>query len=293
MTSKYRLIENYRGTKNFVNNFFQFISVIFPSISFSDWYEKGFWTDKYIPFSLMCDDRIVSSASIALMDIIINDKKYKAVQLGGVGTLPEYRNQGLSRQLMEHILDRYTEKVDFFFLYANDMVLHFYPKFGFRNVKENIFISESIPLIEKSGVRKLNITKSEDYSLLLNLLHNRKPVTKIFGAEDYTFITMWHILNLYREDIFYLEEENVIVVKKEAGDTLHILEIFFTELFELEKALPKLIESDLIKQIKFYLPPDQLNYQFQKRVEEDTGLFILGNIDLLNKHFRFPTTAIT
>jgi len=26
---------------------------------------------------------------------------------------------------------------------------------------------------------------------------------------------MWHILNLYREDIFYLEEENAIVVKKE------------------------------------------------------------------------------
>jgi len=293
MTSKYRLIENYRGNKNYVNKYFQFISVIFPSISFSKWYEKGFWTDKYIPVSLLNDDRIVSSASIALMDIIINDNKYKAAQIGAVGTLPEYRRQGLSRQLMEHILDRYKEKVDFFFLYANDSVLNFYPKFGFRNVKENIFIFESIPLREKFGVRKLNITKSEDYSLLLDLLHNRKPVTKIFGAENYAFITMWHILNLYREDMFYLEEENAIVVKKESGDTLNILEIFFAELFDLEKALPKLIESDSIKQIKFYFPPDQLSFQFQKRVEEDTGLFILGDVDLVNKHFRFPTTAIT
>lgn len=293
MTPKYRLIENYRGSKNYVNKYFQFISVIFPSISFSEWHEKGFWTDKYIPVSLLNDDRIVSSASIALMDIIINDNKYKAAQIGAVGTLPEYRRQGLSRQLMEHILDRYKEKVDFFFLYANDMVLNFYPKFGLRNVKENIFISESIPSREKSGVRKLNITKSEDYSLLLDLLQNRKPITKIFGAENYSFITMWHILNLYRKNIFYLEEVNAIFVKKESGDTLHILEIFFTELFELEKALPKLIESDSIKQIKFYFPPDQLNYQFQKIVEEDIGLFILGDVDLANMHFRFPTTAIT
>lgn len=293
MTPKYRLIENYRGSKNYVNKYFQFISVIFLSISFSEWHEKGFWTDKYIPVSLLNDDRIVSSASIALMDIIINDNKFKAAQIGVVGTLPEYRNQGLSRQLMEHILDRYKEKVDFFFLYANDMVLNFYPKFGLRNVKENIFISESIPLREKSGVRKLNITKSEDYSLLLDLLQNRKPITKIFGADNYSFITMWHILNLYRKNIFYLEEINAIFVKKESGDTLHILEIFFTELFELEKALPKLIESDSIKQIKFYFPPDQLNYQFQKIVEEDTGLFKLGDVDLANMHFRFPTTAIT
>src|SRR5690606_30122657 len=123
---------------------------------------------------------------------LISGKKLKAAQIGAVSTLPEFRNKGLSRQLMNYILEAYKEKVDFFFLYANDSVLDFYPKFGFRSVKENVFISELKRTNQKFCARKLDITNPDDYSLLINLINNRLPITKLFGAENYGFITMWH-----------------------------------------------------------------------------------------------------
>lgn len=293
MANKKNIIYNYRDNDLHRNYFFQFISKIFPSISFVEWYEKGFWTENYIPFSIIDSNKIIASASVSLMDILINGNQHKAAQIGAVGTLPEFRKQGLSRQLMNHILEVYKEKVDFFFLYANDSVLNFYPKFGFKNVKENIFISEVERTNQKYCARKLDLTSSDDYSLLINLTKNRLPITKLFGAENYGFITMWHILNIYRDNLYFLEEENAVIIKEEKNDTLHICEVIHTIQFDLQSALSKIVESDFIKTVQLYFPPDQLKYEYSKVIEEDTKLFMLGNVDLREKTFRFPTTAVT
>jgi ribosomal protein S18 acetylase RimI-like enzyme len=287
------IICNYRDNDLHRNYFFQFISKVFPSISFVEWYEKRFWTENYIPFSIIDSNKIIASASVSLMDILINGKQHKAAQIGAVGTLPEFRKQGLSRQLMNHIIEVYKEKVDFFFLYANDSVLNFYPKFGFKSIKENIFIAEIEKRNHKSHARKLDITNSDDYSLLLNLINNRLPITKLFGAEKYDFVTMWHILNIYRDNLYFLEEENAVIIKEEKNDTLHIYEVIHTIQFDLQSALPKIVESDSIKTVQYYFPPDQLKYEYSKVIDEDTKLFMLGNVDLREKTFRFPTTAVT
>ncbi|WP_165778752.1 hypothetical protein [Leptospira perolatii] len=41
--------------------------------------------------------------------------------------------------LMKDALSDYEGKVDLFFLFANESVLDFYPKFGFRKIEETIF----------------------------------------------------------------------------------------------------------------------------------------------------------
>ena len=48
----------------------------------------------------------------------------------------KYRNRGLIRQIMEEIDKDYSEIVDGIFLFANDEVLDFYPKFGFQKSGE-------------------------------------------------------------------------------------------------------------------------------------------------------------
>ena len=42
-----------------------------------------------------------------------------------------------------------------------------------------------------------------------------------------------------------------------------------------------------------YIPPDQLSYNYDKILKEDTGLFILGDMEVGNNPFRFPETAVT
>lgn len=52
---------------------------------------------------------------------------------------PDYRNQGLSGKLMNHIIEVYEQEYNFIYLFANESVLDFYPKFGFEKVQESSF----------------------------------------------------------------------------------------------------------------------------------------------------------
>ena len=134
---------------------------------------------------------------------------------------------------------------------------------------------------------------AEDCALLKELINHRQILTNKFGAENYGFITMWHVLNLHLDSIYYINDEDVIIIKQEKNDTVHILDVIFRQQFDLELAMLKIIESDSIKSIKYYFPPDRLNYKYDKVKKEDTGLFILSDLELGDNPFRFPMTAIT
>ncbi|GIO00553.1 hypothetical protein J5TS2_12210 [Brevibacillus halotolerans] len=54
-------------------------------------------------------------------------------------THPDYRNKGLSGKLMHYIIDKYEKECDFIYLFANETVLDFYPKFGFEKLQESSF----------------------------------------------------------------------------------------------------------------------------------------------------------
>jgi hypothetical protein len=207
--------------------------------------------------------------------------------------LPEFRNQGLSRELMNYVVNEYKDDIDFFFLHANETVLQFYPKFGFRSIGEFLFIAEPSILRARYSARKLNIEVEQDYLLLQDLIKNRQILTKIFGALDYGSITMWYVLNLYKDKLYYLENENVIIIKEEKDNTLNIIDVLFTKSFDFQLLLPKITESDSINLIKFYFPPDQLHFKYDRTLKENTGLFVCGKFDLGNIPFRFPETAVT
>ncbi|MDO9577462.1 MAG: hypothetical protein Q7J16_06215 [Candidatus Cloacimonadales bacterium] len=70
-----------------------------------------------------------------------------------------------------------------------------------------------------------------------------------------------------------------------------MLDVIFAHPFDLQVA--KIIESDSIKEIKYYFPPDQLKYDFETILKDDTGLFVRGEFDLGNEPFRLPETAVT
>ena len=102
-----KIINNYKNDDELRDKYYRYISEVFPGLSFEDWYDKGFWTDTYIPFSIIKSGKIISNVSVSMMDILIEDRQYQAIQLGAVGTIPEYRNQGLSRVLIDHVISMY------------------------------------------------------------------------------------------------------------------------------------------------------------------------------------------
>jgi len=287
-----KLIYNYRDDEELRNNFYKFIATVFPSADFREWYDKGFWADEHIPYSLLDNGKIISNVSVTEMKLLIDGKEVTGVQIGGVGTIPEYRNKGLSRYLIDLVLDKYQNSVDLFFLFANETVTDFYPKFGFKQYNEVFYRYESdIPSSDYSA-RKLNISGESDFAILTNLLKKRAELTKLFGALDYSFITMWNVLNIWKNDIYYLEDDDIIFIITEKNNQLAIWDVIYTDPFEIAKALPKII-NDTVESVKFHFPPDILKYKYDSTEKSDTLLFIRGEFNLSDRQFKFPVTAQT
>jgi GNAT superfamily N-acetyltransferase len=289
--SNLRIIQNYRDKEFFRNEFFNFINKVFGKLDFKEWYNRGFWADEFIPNSIVIDDKIVANISTSKMDIIVNGSTKKGIQLGAVGTLPEYRKQGLSRHLIENVLEKYSSAADLVFLYANDSVLEFYPRFGFKPVKENLFQCRIKTKSNKTGGRKLNLQSEKDCEIINRLIQTRLPLTKRFGAKKYGFITWWHLINVYPHNIFYYEKEDAILIKTEEKKQLYIWDVIYAQPFDLTTLLVR-TDSNEIEYVNYYFPPDQLEFDFDNYVQDaDSHLFIIG--DLPGAKIKFPTTAQT
>lgn len=286
------IYEDYRDNKDLRNKFYSFTQAVFPGVNFIDWYEQGYWSDNYIPFSIVKDNKIISNVSISKMKILIDADYLNGIQMGTVGTLPEFRNRGLSKFLMEYVLNKYDNLCDIFFLFANKSVLDFYPKFGLNRYREVIFKSSSdIPKSEYSA-RKLDIHKDSDLSIIKNSIKERLVLTKLFGATEYDFITHWHLLNVFPDNLFYVEDDGVILISKEEKDQLHIWDVIYTKPFNLSSAVSKIIRNEELKSILYYFPPDQLLFNYDEVIpDKESFLFVKGDFKLKDRNFKFPITA--
>ncbi|MBQ7838966.1 MAG: GNAT family N-acetyltransferase [Lachnospiraceae bacterium] len=143
MENKFTICKNIRDNKHLRDSFNALAGETF-GLNFEDWYQNGYWKDNYIPYSVLRDGEVVANVSVNPMEFIFDGKKINVIQLGTVMTKGTYRKQGLSRRLMEEITKDYAD-VDGIFLFANDGVLEFYPKFGFAASEETQYVREVEP----------------------------------------------------------------------------------------------------------------------------------------------------
>jgi predicted acetyltransferase len=116
-------------------------------------------------------------------------------------THPDYRKRGLSASLMNKVLDEYENNYDFMYLFANQSVLKFYPKYGFQSVNEYQFSLEfSSGKSDSTGISKLNGKNTEDINFIYKFATERVPVSKLFGTEN-----TQGILIFYCVYVFYID----------------------------------------------------------------------------------------
>jgi len=289
-----KVYENCRNDDFLRNAFFDFTEKVFPGINFRVWYSRGFWLKRYIPFAIVRDDKIISNVSITEMKILVDGRPMNGLQFGTVGTIPEYRNQGLSRYLMEYVLDKYLNRVDIMFLFANESVLDFYPKFGFSPHSESVFISRSEIPRPAYCARKLDIQNEADMVLIRDRLETRTVLTDIFGAADYDFITLWHVLNIFPNNLYYLEEEDVIFLITEGAEKLHVWDVIYRKPFDITAAISKVIKGAGLKSILYYFTPEKLGIKhYDAEIFAESPLFVRGDFPIGGRPFKFPTTAQT
>jgi GNAT superfamily N-acetyltransferase len=270
-------IKDYKADDRLRASFFSLANQIF-GLNFKEWYEKGFWGNQYIPFSYVDENKVVANVSVNVIDFIIEGKKYKALQIGTVMTHPDYRNKGFSSSLMKKVLEEYKDQYDFMYLFANETVLDFYPKFGFTEVDEYQFSMEfTVDQAVQGGIRRLDINKKEDLDFINQFVNERIPVSKIFATGNSQSITMYHCVDIFNHDIYYLEQEDVIVIFQKTENQIDIFDIISKREINIEAILTRIANKGLTKVVLHYTP-DYEGLEFVSNLLKREGaLFVKAN----------------
>jgi len=207
-------------------------------------------------------------------------------------THPDYRHQGLAAKLMNFVIDNYSDKFDFLFLLSNGDAAGFYPKFGFTDLKESSFRLDVKPGTGQSRtLKKLDISKPETLDWMYKRAINRKPVSNIFGVENGQNLLMFHLIYVLSDHIYYLEDEDVIVICKKDGRILHLYDLISSTDVQFDKIVDKISDIET-EQIIFHFTPDLLNVNAESfPLETDDVFYVKTGSITFNSNFIHPKTS--
>lgn len=241
--------------------------------NFKQWYEDGYWGEKYIPYSLLDGDKVVSNVSVNIMDFFILGEKKKYVQIGTVMTDEEYRGQGLCRVLIELVLKEWEDKCDLIYLFANDSVLDFYPKFGFEVCDEYQYSLNKTKDDKSEKIRKMSIDNDSDREIIYNMACNTIPLSKV-SMKNNTSLIMFYCAYFMKDNIYYLEDYDTVVICEFNEDILYLQEVLSRKEVKLDNIINATMNEKTKKVVLGFTPKDISSYEKTLVNEEDTTLFI-------------------
>lgn len=240
-------------------------------LNFEPWYENGYWGKQYIPHVLLDRDRVVANVSVNIIDTLWKNQSKRYIQLGTVMTDCEYRERGLSRWLIERILETYKEECDAIYLFANDSVLDFYPKFGF--VKRNQYQCQ-IPIIPKVGqLRLLDMSSKEDKALLIEKYRKSNPFSAL-PMEENVGLLMFYCSQFMKDNVYYIEKYDAIVIMEQEDENMICYDIFCDANNDLENLLSTIARAQTKNILLGFTPKKNDSYENFILKGEDT-LFVL------------------
>ena len=250
---------------------------VFPGLSFEKWYQAGYWDGKlFNPHVLMDGDRIVSAVSVNKMHIRVGNQPPRLyIQLGGVMTAPDYRNQGLSSALIDRILTEWEDKCDGIFLFANDSVLDFYPRFGFKAVDEHQYRMSVVADACAEKAVRLNMDDKADVDRLLKYYELGNPFSCINIQNK--GLLMFYCMKYNKHDVYYVEAEDAVVIAGHEGDAMVVYDIFCDKNSSMQSILAA-VADDNTQTAYFGFPLNRIKHcKLGLYEEEDNTLFILDN----------------
>lgn len=287
----YQLISDYKDNELYRKTFNDLAESIFD-INFEEWYKQGFWNDKYVCYSYLDKNKVIANVSINKMDLIYQGNDYRALQIGTVMTHPDYRNQGLAQELINHVISKYEQDYDFFYLFANDAVLDFYPKFGFERVQESSFTVDATSLKKRNyKIKKLNPDDELDFQLISRIVSNRVPLSSILDVKNSEDLLMFYLLIALRDAIYYIEELDAIVLYEQEEEDLYVLDIISTKKLDIVEVLGFLANKK-IETIHVSFTPEKNKYiDAAYIIETKDMLFMRPNLFTADPYFLFPATS--
>lgn len=287
----YEMISDYKDNKMYRDSFNKLAESTFD-INFEEWFRSGFWNDKYVCYSYIDNNEVISNVSINKMNLIYQGENYSALQIGTVMTHPNYRGQGLAKNLLNHVIAKYEDQYDFLYLFANDTVLDFYPKFGFERIEESSFTVDACNLKKKaSKLKKLNPDNKTDFQLISRIVSKRAPLSNILDVKESEDLLMFYVLIALKNELYYLEELDVIVLMEQEGTDLYVLDILSTKKLDVVEVLSYLSTKKIETIHLLFTPEKSKHIDAAYIIETEDMLFVRPNVLTIENYFLFPATS--
>lgn len=267
---------------------------------FVGWYEAGQWGDFYIPQVLLDGEKVVSNVSVNIMQFDVQGVKKNYIQLGTVMTDNAYRGRGLNREIMERILAEYKDKVDGIYLFGNDEVVNYYPKFGFKPAKgyEYYLSCENAGGVKAYVLEKVDMQDVAQAEKLYDFMrayevnaNEQNQNDAMYMSENVNLFQFWLGAG-YGDSVYYLPEMNAYAILEVDGDRVLICQIFGKAEADILR-LAKAANKDVAEVVLGYTPVQKEKYLVRERKEEDCTMFIIGE-DLAcmeEKKMMFPVLS--
>jgi predicted N-acetyltransferase YhbS len=244
---------------------------------FEKWYQSGYWDENCILYSLAEGDKVVSHVTVNVICFTVLGVERKLMQIGTVMTDPEYKKQGLSRLLMEKVMLDWQDNCDMIYLFANDSVLDFYPKFGFVPVNEYQAVYQLKEVIQGLTFRTMNMDDANDRDLLFHTAQQAVPLFKI-SMKDNAGLVMFYAHYFERfsvsDFLYYIADLKAVVVAEYEDETLILHDILAPARVDLKTVIHTMARENTREVLLRFIPENSGDYEIMPYKEEDLTLFV-------------------
>jgi ribosomal protein S18 acetylase RimI-like enzyme len=281
--------ENYWNSAAAKAAYIDFLTQMF-NLDLIRWDQSGYWDSNYRPFSYFSDDRLVSNVCVYSLDMVVLGKRCRAAQISAVGTVTDFRRQGLGQELTQRALVWARDRHDFFFLFADEDAFGFYKSNGFRQALEytpRIAVSGASPV---PGAVALDMQDEHHRALAHDLAVRRDSVSDRLGVLNDKLFMFWC---LYRREfrILHIPQLDTLVLCRRDGDVLTISDIVSPKVPMFADIYP-FISDPRDRFVKFMFMSDKLGLKEVELIEtNDHGLHLLGDFPPEGTSFIFPQTC--
>ena len=147
------------------------------------------------------------------------------IQVGTVMTDSAFRGQGLCRLLMEAVEKDWADRAEAIYLFANDTVLDFYPRFGFQRVQESRFFAPLSACTPDRPAVPVPMADPENRAALERAILSGVPQGS-FDMVGNPGLILFYASQFLTENVWYLPAQNAWVIAEAEGDTLLLDAIF-------------------------------------------------------------------
>ncbi len=104
---------------------------------------------------------------------------------------------------------------------------------------------------------------------------------------------MFYCTSFMMDNVYYLREEDVIVIAELDGNTLYLQDMFSSSEINLDDIINLLTKKEVERVVLGFTPNDSDSYCVNLLGEDNTTLFVMKNIDnlFINNKLMFPVLS--